>query len=225
MFALQTLQKHQPSAMSDDDGRERELQDAPVLDGDREAAPAREAPTQQFKCFVGGISWHLDDTKLREGARSAMSQPPAALRLPPQPTQLTPRTLRTAPAAAFAEFHPVDAVVMMDKMTGRSRGFGFIFFGNKADQDAAIDRMHNTEVDGRRISVNRAVPQAETAPGTPADALRKGEVVPRDAGRVGGYRCAWRSGDGCKRGAGLLPWLLMLLACIPCLPAFPGAVT
>lgn len=76
----------------------------------------------------------------------------------------------------------------MDKMTGRSRGFGFVMFGDKRDQDAAIEAMHNTEVDGRRISVTRAVPQAETAPGTPADALRKGQFVPREAGRVGGYR-------------------------------------
>lgn len=39
------------------------------------------------------------------------------------------------------------------------------------------------QLDGRRISVTRAVPQSETAPGTPADALRRGQFVPRDAGR------------------------------------------
>ncbi len=94
------------------------------------------------------------------------------------------------PCAAFGDYNPTDAVVMMDKMTGRSRGFGFVMFANKRDQDAAIEAMHNADVDGRRISVTRAVPQAETAPGTPADALRKGQFVPREAGRVGGYRCA-----------------------------------
>ena len=80
---------------------------------------------------------------------------------------------------------------MMDKMTGRSRGFGFVMFAVKRDQDAAIEKMHNTEVEGRRISVTRAVPQAETAPGTPADALRKGQYVPRDMGRQGGYGGRW----------------------------------
>jgi RNA recognition motif-containing protein len=81
---------------------------------------------------------------------------------------------------------------MMDKMTGRSRGFGFVMFSNEKDQVAAIEGMHNTEVDGRRISVTRAVPQADTAPGTPADALRRGQVVAREAGRVGGFRWVCR---------------------------------
>ena len=80
---------------------------------------------------------------------------------------------------------------MMDKMTGRSRGFGFVMFADQRDQDAAIEKLHNTEVEGRRISVTRAVPQAETAPGTPADALRKGQYVPRDMGRQGGYGGRW----------------------------------
>ena len=70
-------------------------------------------------------------------------------------------------------------------------------------QDAAIDRMHNTEVDGRRISVTRAVPQNETAPGTPADALRRGTTVPRDAGRQN-FRCdaSVERGGGPGAGAG-----------------------
>lgn len=80
---------------------------------------------------------------------------------------------------------------MVDKMTGRSRGFGFVIFSDKGDQDAAIERLHNTELDGRRISVTKAVPQSETAPGTPADALRRGQYAPREGGRVGGSRWAF----------------------------------
>jgi RNA recognition motif-containing protein len=72
---------------------------------------------------------------------------------------------------------------MMDRQTGRSRGFGFVFFRDKRGLDGAIEKLHNTELDGRRISVARAVPQSETAPGTPADLLRKGQPYPREAGR------------------------------------------
>lgn len=48
---------------------------------------------------------------------------------------------------------------------------------------AALPPPCAPQLDGRRISVTRAVPQSETAPGTPADALRRGQYVPRDAGR------------------------------------------
>lgn len=90
-----------------------------------------------------------------------------------------------APAPpAFREFDPTDAHVMMDRTTNRSRGFGFVHFRDKRDMESAISKMHNAELEGRRISVTRAVPQSETAPGTPADALRRGQVMPREHGRV-----------------------------------------
>ena len=175
-----------------DDGREREVTDAAMNEEPRDAG-RRDAPPAQVKCFVGGISWHLDDVKLKEGEGGARSRWPCrchALLVVPGARRLlnpAPSHPTRPPPAAFAEFNPTEAVVMMDKMTGRSRGFGFVMFADKRDQDAAIEKLHNTEVEGRRISVTRAVPQAETAPGTPADALRKGQYVPRDMGRQGGY--------------------------------------
>ena len=60
---------------------------------------------------------------------------------------------------------------MLDRQTGRSRGFGFVHFDTQEDLQAAIDSMHDTEADGRKISVTRAVPQNETAPGVPARVL------------------------------------------------------
>ena len=88
-----------------------------------------------------------------------------------------------SPAAAFREFDASDAKVMIDRQTGRSRGFGFVWFRDKRGLDSAIEKMHNADLDGRRISVARAVPQAETAPGTPADLLRRGQPVSREGGR------------------------------------------
>ena len=73
---------------------------------------------------------------------------------------------------------------MLDKISRRSRGFGFVYFADEASRQAAIDKIHETEIDGRRISVNKAIPQSQTAPGTPADQLKKGQTVPRDYGRV-----------------------------------------
>jgi len=50
----------------------------------------------------------------------------------------------------------VDAIVMQDRETGRSRGFGFITFKEQANADAAIEALNGQEVDGREIRVNYA---------------------------------------------------------------------
>lgn len=65
-------------------------------------------------------------------------------------------------AEAFKPFGEVSsAVVMMDKMTGRSRGFGFVEMTNDAEADAAISKLHESELDGRNIIVNEARPREE----------------------------------------------------------------
>jgi RNA recognition motif-containing protein len=58
---------------------------------------------------------------------------------------------------AFAPFgQVVDAVVIADRGTGRSRGFGFVSFEAAAAAEAAIKGMDGTELDGQTIKVNRA---------------------------------------------------------------------
>lgn len=58
---------------------------------------------------------------------------------------------------AFSPYGVVnDAVVVVDRDTGVSRGFGFVTLENRKDGPAAIEALHNTEIDGRTIVVNVA---------------------------------------------------------------------
>ncbi|EIM82949.1 RNA-binding domain-containing protein [Stereum hirsutum FP-91666 SS1] len=58
---------------------------------------------------------------------------------------------------AFSEFGAIlDSIVMRDRETGRSRGFGFVTFGTPEEADAAINNLNEQELDGRRIRVNLA---------------------------------------------------------------------
>jgi hypothetical protein len=58
---------------------------------------------------------------------------------------------------AFSKFgNVVDAAVIPDRATGRSRGFGFITFENPPDAEEAVKQMNGAELDGRILKVNRA---------------------------------------------------------------------
>jgi cold-inducible RNA-binding protein len=62
----------------------------------------------------------------------------------------------------FAEFGDVSsAKVMMDRDTGRSKGFGFVEMGSVEAAQAAIRGMHGKSVDGRALVVNEARPREE----------------------------------------------------------------
>ncbi|KAF5974147.1 glycine-rich RNA-binding protein [Fusarium bulbicola] len=57
----------------------------------------------------------------------------------------------------FEEFGPVEeAVVVKDRDTGRSRGFGFVRYTQEGDAQKAIATMNNVEFDGRTIRVDKA---------------------------------------------------------------------
>jgi RNA recognition motif-containing protein len=55
----------------------------------------------------------------------------------------------------------VSASVVMDKMSGRSRGFGFVETDDSADINTVISKLNNTELDGRTIFVSEAKPREE----------------------------------------------------------------
>ena len=82
--------------------------------------------------------------------------------------------------SAFAQFGEIaSATVMMDKMTGRSRGFGFVEMTNDAEAQMAVSKLHESDLDGRNIIVNEARPREEGAMGAGA---------PRRTGGFGGPR-------------------------------------
>ncbi|MDO8462777.1 MAG: RNA-binding protein [bacterium] len=53
------------------------------------------------------------------------------------------------------------AEVVMDRMSGRSRGFGFVSYEDDADAQAAIDMWDGKDLDGRSLKVNVARPREE----------------------------------------------------------------
>ncbi|KAL4730412.1 hypothetical protein ACLX1H_002446 [Fusarium chlamydosporum] len=87
------------------------------------------------KLFIGGLAWHTEEATLRQ---------------------------------KFEEFGPVEEagetvsndgygkVVVKDRDTGRSRGFGFVRYTQEGDAQNAIAAMNNVEFDGRNIRVDKA---------------------------------------------------------------------
>jgi RNA recognition motif-containing protein len=65
----------------------------------------------------------------------------------------------------FAEYGEVaSASVIIDRATGRSKGFGFVELTEDAAADAAIAKADGSEVEGRRLTVSEARPKTEFAP-------------------------------------------------------------
>ena len=61
---------------------------------------------------------------------------------------------------AFAAFGEVSSVkVLMDRETGRSRGFGFVEMPDQSEGEAAVSNLNGKELDGRALRVNEARPR------------------------------------------------------------------
>jgi len=62
----------------------------------------------------------------------------------------------------FASFGDIEeAVVIADRYSGRSKGFGFVTFANDADADKAIAGMDQKDIEGRPLKVNEAKPRED----------------------------------------------------------------
>ncbi len=67
--------------------------------------------------------------------------------------------------AHFAQAGAVEsASIIMDKMTGRSKGFGFVQMATDAEADNAINMFNGKELEGRTLTVNEARPMEPRAP-------------------------------------------------------------
>lgn len=70
--------------------------------------------------------------------------------------------------AAFEAFGSVvSAEVIREKMTGRSKGFGFVVMGSAAEANAAVEKMNGQTLDGRQVTVNIARPKSENRDARP----------------------------------------------------------
>ncbi len=96
----------------------------------------------------------------------------------------------------FSEFGQVkSAQVVMDRDTGRSKGFGFVEMSDNGQAQAAMNGLNSKEVDGRALTVNEARPREERSFGGGGGG---------GGGRSGGYGGGGggRSGGGGYGGGG-----------------------
>ena len=86
---------------------------------------------------------------------------------------------------AFAQAGTVtSATIIMDKMTGRSKGFGFVEMATDEEANTAIEMWNGKELDGRRLTVNEARPMEARPPRTGGGSGGRG-------GYGGGGRSSW----------------------------------
>ena len=67
----------------------------------------------------------------------------------------------------------VEAMVITDRMSGRSKGFGFVTFATEEAAQAAIAQLNEKEIEGRKIIVNVARPREERRDGGFRDDRRR----------------------------------------------------
>ena len=92
---------------------------------------------------------------------------------------------------AFTGFGNIlSARVVMDRMTGRSKGFGFVEIEDDGQADEAVNKMNGQTIGGRPVRVSEAKPQEDRPRG------------PRTGGGGGGYGGGGRSGGGGGGGYG-----------------------
>ncbi|KPU97006.1 RNA-binding protein [Variovorax paradoxus] len=90
----------------------------------------------------------------------------------------------------------VSAKVMMERDTGRSKGFGFVEMGTDAEAQAAIAGLNGQPVQGRALTVNEARPMEARPPRSGGGGYGGGGGGYGGGGGGGGYGGGGRSGGG-----------------------------
>ncbi len=105
---------------------------------------------------------------------------------------------------AFSAFGDVaSAKVMMERDTGRSKGFGFVEMGSDADAQSAINGMNGQSLGGRSLVVNEARPMEPRPPRTGGFGGGRRDGGGFGGGNEGGFRSPYGGGgrrDGGSRG-------------------------
>jgi len=101
----------------------------------------------------------------------------------------------------FGYYGQIDSAnVIVDRETGRSKGFGFVVFANQADMDTALEQQsHN--IDGRDVTPRKATPRAGGGGGGGGRSFGGGYGGGRDGG-YGGGRDGGGYGGGRSYGGG-----------------------
>jgi RNA recognition motif-containing protein len=106
---------------------------------------------------------------------------------------------------AFSQFGTVtSAKVMMDRETGRSKGFGFVEMGSDAEAQSAINGMNGQALEGRAVVVNEARPREERPGGFGGGGGGRGGYGGGGGGSGGGGRSPYGGGGG--GGGGRSPY-------------------
>jgi cold-inducible RNA-binding protein len=105
---------------------------------------------------------------------------------------------------AFGAFGSVNsAKVMMERDTGRSKGFGFVEMGSDAEAQSAIEGMNGQSLGGRSLVVNEARPMEARPPRTGGfGGPRGGGGGYGGGGNEGGFRSPYGAGRGGREGGG-----------------------
>ena len=104
--------------------------------------------------------------------------------------------------AFSAHGNVVEANLMMDRMTGRSRGFAFVTYSTPEEAQKAIEAMSGAQLDGRALTVNVARPKEERPAGGGGGGRDRGprrEFGGGGGGSRGGYGGGGGGGGGRDR--------------------------
>lgn len=105
--------------------------------------------------------------------------------------------------SAFSAYGEVaSARVVSDRMTGRSKGFGFVEMPDRAQAQAAIDALNGKELDSRTLRVNESQPKPREDRGGAGGGGGGGFRGGAGGGGGGGFRGGAGGGGGGRGGAG-----------------------
>jgi cold-inducible RNA-binding protein len=93
---------------------------------------------------------------------------------------------------AFEQFGQVaSCTIIKDKVTGESKGFGFLEMAERSEAEAAINGLNGHDLKGRKLNVNEARPRTEGGGGGGGGRGGGGGGMRREGGGGGGGRGRW----------------------------------